>query len=330
MAPTAAPTVAPMAVKAGTTGTTRRGWLAGAAAVSASALAGCGHAGLAVRREPPAPTAARLAAFDHVLLGEVHDNPRHHAERAEVLRALLADGRPTVVLFEMMGRGHDATLVSAVERLRRAGFATPALLSAAADEVAAAAGLDRRGWGWPLHRPIVEAALSGGAALRGANLEASEARAAVREGLAALPADVRAALSADTRWDDLRQREMLRLIDEGHCGVLPARLHAPMVLAQRARDVAMALAMQAAQRGDPGSQGADRRTVLIAGNGHVRRDLGVPHVLASLGVPADRMVAVGFLETGQSTQGFDLFAVTPPPAGRPDPCEGLRRRAPAS
>ncbi|MCU0775519.1 MAG: ChaN family lipoprotein, partial [Ideonella sp.] len=123
------------------------------------------------------PTAVRIAAYDYVLLGEVHDNVQHHADRAELLRALLADGRPTVVLFEMMGRTHDATLVPAVERVRRTGFATPMLLAAAADEVAAAGGLDRRGWGWPLHRPVVEAALAGGAAVRGANLEASEARA---------------------------------------------------------------------------------------------------------------------------------------------------------
>jgi uncharacterized iron-regulated protein len=271
---------------------------------------------------------ARLAAHDYVLLGEVHDNAQHHAARAELLRALLADGRPTVVLFEMMGRAHDATLEPVVERVRRAGLANPALLAAAADEVAAAGGLDRRGWGWPLHRPVVEAALAGGAGLRGANLELSEARAAVREGLGAMPADVRAALAADTRWDDARQREMLRLIDEGHCGVLPPRLHAPMVLAQRARDVAMALAMQAAHRDGGPARGAHARTVLIAGNGHVRRDVGVPHVLESLGVPTSRTVAVGYLEPGQPALGFDLVDVAPPPAGRPDPCEALRRRPP--
>jgi hypothetical protein len=121
---------------------------------------------------------------------------------------------------------------------------------------------------------------------------------------------------------------MLRLIDEGHCGVLPPRLHAPMVLAQRARDVAMALAMQAAHRDSGPAHSGPARTVLIAGNGHVRRDVGVPHVLASLGVPAARVVAVGYLEPGLPTLGFDLVDVAPAPAGRPDPCEALRRRPP--
>lgn len=295
-------------------------------AVGPAGLAGCST----VRRTraagtAPIPSAAALAGADHVLLGEVHDNPEHHAARAALLRALLADGRPTTVLFEMMGRQHDAAIAQALAARRRGDGAVPGTsddaVRALADAVATAGALDRGGWGWPLHRPLVEAAAGQGADIRGANLESTEARAAVREGLAGLPPDVRDALAADRRWSEAQQRVMLQLIDDGHCNQLPERLHAPMVLAQRARDAAMAMAMQRALTDRPGS-----RAVLIAGNGHVRRDVGVPHHLAALGVSEAAVAAAAWLEPGQPGVGFDFIAVTSAPAGRPDPCEAFRRR----
>jgi hypothetical protein len=57
--------------------------------------------------------AARLPTAAFVLLGEVHDNPAHHQERAALLRRLLADGRRSTVVFEQMGRDQDAALAAA-------------------------------------------------------------------------------------------------------------------------------------------------------------------------------------------------------------------------
>ena len=54
---------------------------------------------------------AALRQADHVLLGEVHDNPVHHQERATLLTALSAR-RPTVV-FEQFPRSTDAALPKA-------------------------------------------------------------------------------------------------------------------------------------------------------------------------------------------------------------------------
>jgi uncharacterized iron-regulated protein len=64
---------------------------------------------------------------------------------------------------------------------------------------------------------------------------------------------------------------------------------------------------------------ADRGVVLLAGNGHVRRDLGVPRWL-----PPElqaRSVVVGYLEEGADPPpgAFDAIVITPP-AEREDPC----------
>lgn len=248
-----------------------------------------------------APRAASGSAR-FVLLGEVHDNAEHHRQRAARLRALLADGRPTVVVFEPLAAGRGAALAAARE----------------AEAVADAGALDRRAWGWPLHKPLVEAALAGGARIAGGGLEPALARAVVREGEAAVPPALRALLAADTAWGTAQQHALEASLDEGHCGALPARLLPGMALAQRTRDAAMAQALLAAPAG--------ARAVLIAGNGHVRRDLGVPRLLRAAGVAASEIEVWGYLEAGEAAapSAFDRV-VTAPPAQREDPCKGLRR-----
>jgi uncharacterized iron-regulated protein len=95
-----------------------------------------------------------------------------------------------------------------------------------------------------------------------------------------------------------------------------------MVAAQRARDAIMAQTVQ-----------AHAAAVLIAGNGHVRRDFGVPHYLAQYADGQD-VAVVGFIEvdsakpapTDYVTAGapeYDYVVFTPR-TPRPDPCKTLR------
>ena len=249
-----------------------------------------------------------------MLLGEIHDNAQQHELRAVLLRRLLSDGVPSVVVFEPIDREHSAALAATA-------LATPHDVEA----VITAGALDRSGWGWPLHRPVFAAALDGGAALAGGNLSRTDASRLVRGGLAQAPADLRDLIdpAVDTRWTPEHQAELLHQVDEGHCGALPASMVAPMALAQRARDAALALAMfQAARQAAPGA-----RVVLIAGNGHVRRDLGVPHDLAALDAAA-RVMSVAFLELDEGRPGtvdapYDAAWFTPR-AERVDPCAGFK------
>lgn len=243
--------------------------------------------------------ALRGARF--VLLGEVHDNALQHAARAALVRALLADGRPTRVVFEQIDRGRDAAIAAAPRD---------------AEAVADAAQLDRRAWGWPLHKPLLEAALAGGARIVGGNLPRAEVRAIARGGLAAAPPALRQRIE-QTPWSAAQQSAMEALIDHGHCGTLPAAVWPAMVLAQRARDAALAAAMLDAPVGE--------RVLLIAGNGHVRSDLGVPLVLRGAGVPPQQIVAVVYLEEGDETVPADRVQRTPA-ASREDPCAGQRGR----
>ena len=253
----------------------------------------------------------RMRAARYVLLGEVHDNAAQHRLRAGLLRELLADARPTWVVFEQMDRQHNAAVVAAAREV---------------NAIVAAGQLNQQAWGWPLHRPLFEAALAGGAAIRGGNLGRADVSPVVRQGEAGLPPDLRhwfdGSVPAAT-WGPAQAELMLRLVDEGHCKALPAAMMAPMVLAQRARDAALADTLLQAPPGV--------RVVLIAGNGHVRRDLGVPRYLAAAGVAEDDMLSIGFeeLDAGVAALAdprYDL-AWTSAVAQRSDPCASLRTPA---
>lgn len=255
--------------------------------------------------------AQRLRSARHVLLGEIHDAAAQHRLRAAVLKALLADGRPTWVVFEQIDREHNAALAKAARD-------TEAFVTAGQ--------LDRKAWAWPLHRPLFDAALATDATVVGGNLSRAEAGRVVTGGAAQAPLELQrwlgtpAAADADSPrgWTLAQDAELRRQVDEGHCGALPAAMIGTMALAQRARDAALAAAMIAAP---PGA-----RVVLIAGNGHVRRDIGVPYYLAA--AQAGDIVSVGFLERGpdgatRADGPYDEVWFTAP-VDRPDPCASFR------
>jgi len=274
------------------------------------ALAACAHSppdtlagriwdARAERYIAPEELFQRAAQSRHVLLGETHDNAEHHRLQLRMLEALAGRGETRVLAMEQF----DSERQAALDAARATG--------ADAERLADAAQFERKGWNWPLYKPLVEFALAHGWPLAGANLSRTDARTVVADPMRSGLAPPSPALLAGLERD----------IVEGHCGAAPpaARL-AGMVEAQRARDARMAAVLAAQRTG----------TVLIAGIGHVRRDRAVPVYLGSSDV-----LSVGFLEVQEGKRAprdyFDGFA-TPasfdyawftPRAQREDPCKGM-------
>ena len=171
------------------------------------------------RRIRPGDLVARMAATPIVLLGERHDNPVHHRFRADLIGAWTdaARGRPTAVVFEHFDREHDAALRVAQHTgpsvAARATTAPEAL-----DRLLEAARFDRTVWGWPLHRPLFEAAAAGGALWIAANFSRASARRPAADAEPVLTAIVQSA-----RWTDAAQRSLEQSLREGHCNLLPER-----------------------------------------------------------------------------------------------------------
>lgn len=255
----------------------------------------------------PMPWQARLSGDQVVLLGEVHDNAEHHRLRLAVLRRAMAAGwRPALVMEQF-----DVDRQADIDRARRErpGDATFLIDRAAPPN---------SGWDWTHYRGFIELALIHGLPVIAGNLPRATATQVARRGLAAaFDAERLRELGLDQPialpWQAAQQRE----IHDGHCAALPAAALPGLALAQFARDAVMADLLRRHAR-----DGA----VLLAGNGHVRRDIGVPRWLADL--DAQRVFSVGYLERGQSRQAgrFDVEVVTTA-AVRADPCEAFRSRA---
>ncbi|HEY2188242.1 MAG TPA: ChaN family lipoprotein [Caldimonas sp.] len=242
---------------------------------------------------------SRLHGDGVVLLGEVHDNAGQHRLRLAVLqRAFAAGWRPAIVM-EQFDRDRQAD----IERARRE---RPHDAQHVIDLAAPAAS----GWNWEWYRPFVALALDYDVPLIAANVSSADAARIMRGGYAAVfDAASIAALGLDRPIDAHVRSAQEHEIDIGHCGALPAEVWPRMARAQYARDAVMAEALAAH---------AERGAVLLAGDGHARRDIGVPRWLA---LDPGRVLAVGFLEDDSATppSAFDAVVRTAP-APRDDPC----------
>jgi uncharacterized iron-regulated protein len=246
----------------------------------------------------------RIGAADIVLLGEIHDNAVHHEVRGALLTASAAS-HPAVV-FEQFAR-------------TSAPIPPPA---AGADEAAwlDQYGFDRKNWKWPLHAPVVHAAITSGRSLWGSGLSREALRSVVRQGTGAAPAEL-ARLIEQVPLDSVATAGIDKELFEGHCGKLPENLVPGMRAAQEVRDASMTEALIQA--------GASGSAWLIAGDGHVRMDMGVPRILRKV-APLKKLLVIGFVERGTDEavpgkpagEKYQLLVVTPP-ATREDPCASL-------
>lgn len=286
---------------------------AGCAGPSSSPTAGLEGRIWDVRSErfvSEAELAAQLRKARYRLLGEVHDHPEHHRLRAHLIGRI---GGPAEVVFEQFDREDDAAL-----RTAQAGGASASALIGA--------GKMAGDWKHLLYEPLLESALAAGYPVRAGNLSRADARRIVTAAALGPRDELLSAALARAGWTAPREQEMRREILESHCGALPERLAPAMVLAQRARDATLAMALAAA----PGS------AVLIAGNGHVRRDIGAPLYLPA----GSAVLSVGFLETraeqpdprayarGVADEAAYDYVWFTAPQPRPDPCEAFRKRQP--
>ena len=251
--------------------------------------------------ELPDASAFDPAGAEIVILGEIHDNPVHHRNQA----AIVAATRPSALVFEMLD-ADQAARARGVDRR---------------DAAALEAALDWDGSGWPdfsLYHPILLAA--GAAPIYGAAVSREDLMAAMREGAAAVfgPQAAHFGLVPLSQADQAA-REALQM--EAHCDALPAEMLPGMVESQRLRDARFsAVALQALREtGGP--------VAVITGNGHARRDWGMPASIAAAS-PDTRVVTLAQFEEaapeGDIPQDFWLITEA---AEREDPCAAFVRPA---
>ncbi len=228
-----------------------------------------------------------MTVADVVVLGEVHDNPVHHTNQADWVRAVA----PKAIVAEMLTPDQAADLQADPEGYR--------------------ATWDTSGWpDYDMYLPVFTAS---DAPIYGAAVPRDVARVVYSEGVAAhFDGDAMAyGLNAPLAEDQNAAR--LDLQFAAHCDAMPRNALGGMIEVQRLRDATLAKAAIHAfeTRGGP--------VVVITGNGHARKDWGVPSYITRVR-PDLTVFSIGQGEDGGTPDGgFDLV-VDAPAVDRPDPC----------
>ena len=238
------------------------------------------------------------------LLGEVHDNPKAHSERFSLIESLVSKKFRPVIAMEQFDRDNQEALNQALSSCKNA------------DCVIQKAG--GKGWEWNFYKPVIETALKLRLPIIAANISSSDAMKIVRNGLgAALSNETLHDFNLNMPLDSVLFQKQKIAIDDGHCRTLPNSAFKGMVNAQVARDVWMAKTIR-----DNGANGL----ILLAGNGHIRKDIGVYRWLSD--AERSRTEVIAFTEEEGETvkeseaQLYDR-TIRLKPFERDDPCKAF-------
>lgn len=235
---------------------------------------------------------------DVVLLGEVHDNPGHHARQADYLSAI----KPRAIVFEMLTQKQADTANN----------------DARTDVATLEAALDWAATGWPdfaMYGPLFTGEM--GAKIYGAAVPRTKARAALEAGIAQTFGEEAAKFGLSDPLDADEQEARQVYQHAVHCDAMPAEMLPVMIGLQRLRDAVLAREIIRAmdETGGP--------VAVVLGNGHARRDWGVPVYLAKA-APQIKVWSVGQVEDNAAPQGVFDQVENSPAVERPDPCDAFR------
>ncbi len=192
---------------------------------------------------------------------------------------------------------------------------------------------EKSGWAQYNYDPLFQAAIDAKLPIYAGDVPRDSIMKVAKGGEAALPADERARLKLDTPLGPKLDDASLAEIEEAHCGVMPKEALGGMAYAQRYRDATLAdnVLKAAAEHGS---------AILIAGNGHVRTDRGVPWYIKQR-APDKVVLSIMLIEVEDGKNDPEAY-VPRDPDGKPaadyiiftprtergDPCEKMRAKSP--
>jgi uncharacterized iron-regulated protein len=241
-----------------------------------------------------------------ILIGEIHDNVHHHEIQAKLIMALA----PRVLVSEHL----DEDQVTFLDDFAKKPSSTVKEFPQAVNWA--------EHWGddFEPFKPLYRAAIERQTMIRPGLFAKSQVKRIYQSGIGAvLSGKEQAKFGVATLPKEARQKLLSELV-ASHCGMLDQKGAERMLPVQQARDAFLSL--QATNHVGLG------QIVVVAGNGHVRRDVGMPHYLLASGAP-EPSVIIQIEESEDSAiwlspQIADFVIITKPVA-RPDPCDAFRK-----
>ena len=222
-----------------------------------------------------------LLGVKYLILGEKHDNPDHHILQRSIIEHLIANNNLSLLAFEMMDPDSQERLDDIQSKRLEDLVAIQEYLD-----------WDSEGWEWSYYGPLIKSAYESAVPMVGANI--SNSTMVELYGLSALPPEI------DILENSMKQQLNLD-IDESHCGLLPESQFPAMVRVQQGRDYSMSQSL-----GPVDNEGTK---VLIAGNYHARKDLGVPNYLLenNPGLTSEEIISLSLMEVDPSETEPEMY-----------------------
>lgn len=257
----------------------------------------------------------RIKNDDLILIGEYHDNPQHHRLQAQLLSRLPGD--KAVVGFEHIDSKQEFDLNTYLKE--------PPGDAKGLGEV-----LNWQKSGWPpyaLFLPVFKVILEKKWQITPLMFERKKAMQIFKEGYSAvLTEDVIKQLKPEKAFAQPVLDYRASLMKGAHCGMMPAKYLPKMVTAQIAKDAHMAHELHKEIQG--------KRGIVLSGNGHIRKDWGIPVFLKKLR-PKSKMSVISIIEVEEkkldpsqyleASASFSDYVIFTAAYSRTDPCERMKK-----
>ncbi len=269
-----------------------------------------------------ADMAVALRQARYVLLGEIHDNPDHHNLQAWAIRTVGKGKRKPAIVMEMLNDGQ----APAIQKFQKDSEHCCRIVLAR--DLFKAVNWSKSGWPpATIYQPIIEAALSVHARLLPGSVTRQQLRAVAKKGTAQPSEGLPKRLGLAQKLAAPLASALRQELKDSHCGLLPDRALPAMMRVQRFRDAVMADRLVQSKR----------HAVLIAGNGHVRADRGVPFwlkkfapgqailVITQVEVEPNKTSPLAYVPQNPTKGSATDYVWFTPRTKRPDPCEEMKR-----
>lgn len=275
-----------------------------------------------VRQQRFISSAALIAALRErpLLLGEKHDNVDHHRLQGWVVAQRFAEVPCSAAIFEMLDDNQQPALDA---------FLRSPQAQRDADTLSAMVQWSRSGWPeFTLYAPVFQAVLDHCQTLRPGSFPKERSMDFAHLFADALPPGFAARAALEAELPQAQQQQLRQEMRASHCNMLPDSMLDGMVFIQRVRDARLATSIL--RQDYP-------NVIVIAGNGHVRRDRGVPRYMKSISgwdsavvsfqevVQGAATIAAHIEASGEASLPYDYVWFT---AGSDDgdPCEQFKQK----
>lgn len=265
---------------------------------------------------------ATIVSGGAVLFGEVHDNSLHHE-----LRSRLGMSNFASVVMEQMTTDKSATL-DTFWRETSKHYKDGDL-----DKLKTAVDWQNGGWSKYNYDPLFLAVLKGAQPIFAGDAPLETVKTVAKGGESAVSSEDKIRLALDKPLGEKLDAASLSEIEIAHCNAMPKEVLGGIAYAQRFRDATLA---------DGVLQAISKRgsTLLIAGNGHVRKDRGVAWYLGQR-KPEIKTLSIQLIEVEEGKTDAGAYSpvdpdgkpaadyvIFTPRAARTDPCEAMKAKKP--